>query len=133
MSGASAHLARLMDEGLVAVREQGRHRYFRVSDADVARALEALSLVAVEHGYRTTPAGLAWLHEIGLDPKGAGAQGERFAYPCLDWSERRDHLAGRLATTLLDHFLARRWLVRVAHSRALKLTQSGRRSLLGLP
>jgi len=178
-STASAHLARLTDEGLVAVREQGRHRYFRVSDADVARALEALSLVAErtsgdekwlrepyrplkyarscyhhlagelgvlllhrllerghlvagECGYRITRPGLDWLEEIGLDPKLAGAQGERFAYPCLDWSERRDHLAGRLATTLLEHFLARRWLVRVAQSRALKLTASGQRSLLGL-
>ena len=178
-STASAHLARLMDEGLVAVREQGRHRYFRVSDADVARALEALSLVAErasggekwlraayrplkharacyhhlagelgvrllqillerghlvagEHGYRITQSGLAWLQEIGVDPNAAGPQGERFAYPCLDWSERRDHLAGRLASTLLEHFLARRWLVRVAQSRALKVTPSGQRGLVAL-
>jgi DNA-binding transcriptional ArsR family regulator len=108
-STASQHLALLLDEGLVAMHARGRHRYFRVSDADVARALEALSLVAER-----------------------ASGGERYAYPCLDWSERRDHLAGRLATGLLDHFMARRWLVRVRESRALKLTPQGRRALLPL-
>jgi hypothetical protein len=58
--------------------------------------------------------------------------GERYAVPCLDWSERREHLAGRLATGLLDHFMARRWLVRVRESRALKLTPQGKRALLPL-
>lgn len=177
-STASQHLALLLDEGLVAMHARGRHRYFRVSDADVARALEALSLVAEgasggekwlreplrplkyartcyrhlagelgvrllevllahgclmagRQGYEITPAGLAWLEEIGMEPK-APSGGERYAYPCLDWSERRDHLAGRVATGLLDHFMARRWLVRGPESRALKLTPQGRRALLPL-
>jgi DNA-binding transcriptional ArsR family regulator len=177
-STASGHLARLVNEGLVAVQVQGRHRYYRVSDADVARALEALSLVAErtgasdkwlrepyrplkfartcyrhlagelgvrlfqglvargrlaggEDGYELTPAGRSWIEEIGMDPAPA-VRGERYAYPCLDWSERRHHLAGRLATSLLDHFLARRWLARSTPSRALKLTPQGRRTLLAL-
>src|SRR4051812_45449510 len=45
-STASGHLAKLVDEGLVAVHVQGRHRYYRVRDGDVAQALEALSIVA---------------------------------------------------------------------------------------
>lgn len=174
-STASGHLAKLVDEGLVAVQVQGRHRYYRVSDSDVARALEALSLVAErataadkwqrepyrqlkfartcyrhlagelgvrvmqalvtrgrligsEEGYELTKAGRAWLEEIGMEAP--PARGERFAYPCLDWSERRHHLSGRLATSLLDHFLARRWLARTPQSRALKLTPQGKRTLL---
>ena len=43
---ASAHLALLEREQLVLARAQGRHRYFRLADAEVARALEALSLIA---------------------------------------------------------------------------------------
>lgn len=176
-STASGHLGRLVDEGLIAVQVQGRHRYYRVSDGDVARALEALSVVAeragsaekwqrepyrslklartcyrhlagelgvrlhqalVGHerlvgradGYELTRAGSAWLEEIGLEAP--PARGERFAYPCLDWSERRHHLAGRLATSLLDHFVARHWLARAPQSRALKLTPLGRRNLLPL-
>lgn len=177
-STASAHLARLVDHGLVAVQSQGRHRYYRVRDAEVAHALEALSLVAerasvsgkwlrepyrplkfartcyrhlagelgvrlldglVARGrlvgrgesYEVTPAGRSWLEEIGMEPR-AIASGERYAFPCLDWSERRHHLAGRLATSLLEHFLSRRWLARTAHSRALSLTPQGRRALLPL-
>jgi len=177
-STASEHLALLVDEGLVAVQAQGRHRYFRVSDSDVAHALEALSVVAERagagekwlrepyrplkyartcyrhlagelgvrlldallargclaagrRGYDITPAGSAWLEEIGMELDGPTG-GERYAVPCLDWSERREHLSGRLATGLLDHFMARRWLVRVRESRALKLTPQGKRTLLPL-
>ena len=177
-STASQHLALLADEGLVAMHAQGRHRYFRVKDVEVAHALEALSVVAERasdgekwrrepfrplkyartcyrhlagelgvrllemlvargclkagrQGYEITPAGSAWLEEIGMEAGGATG-GERYAFPCLDWSERREHLAGRLATGLLDHFMARRWLVRVPQSRALKLTPQGTRTLLPL-
>jgi DNA-binding transcriptional ArsR family regulator len=176
-STASGHLARLVDEGLVAVQIQGRHRYYRVSDGDVAHALEALSLVAERSsvpdkwqrepyrslkfarscyrhlagelgvrvlqtlvsngrlvagadGYELTRAGHAWLEEIGIER--APASGARYAFACLDWSERRHHLAGRLATSLLDHFVARRWLARSTHSRALRLTPQGKSTLLAL-
>lgn len=173
-STASGHLAKLVDEGLLSVRLQGRHRYYRVSDPDVASALEALSVLAErtaadgkwqrepyrsmkhartcyrhlagelgvqlfqalvargrlsgsEAGYELSAAGRRWLEEIGME---APPRGERFAYPCLDWSERRHHLAGRLATSLLEHFVARRWLARTPHSRALKLTPQGKSELL---
>ena len=43
---ASSHVARLLDSELVVLRTQGRHRYFRLADADIAHALEALSIVA---------------------------------------------------------------------------------------
>lgn len=174
-STASEHLARLVHEGLVAVEPRGRHRYFRVADAEVARALEALSLVAerraadtkwlrepyhsLKHartcyrhlagelgvdllrsllshrrvvatsgGYEVTRTGRGWLESIGVDAE-ASMRGERYAYGCLDWSERRDHMAGRLATALLDHFLAKRWLVRIEDTRALRLTPEGKRAL----
>jgi len=174
-SAASEHLRLLVDEGLVVAHSQGRHRYFRVKDADVARALETLSVVAAgtdtsekwqrepyrplkyarscyrhlagelgvqlleslisrrvliasEQGYALTPNGQSWLEEIGIPPP--PRSGERYAYACLDWSERRDHLAGQLATVMLDHFLERRWLVRGDHPRSLKITPQGRRLLL---
>jgi DNA-binding transcriptional ArsR family regulator len=43
---ASAHLARLLDGGLIAVSNSGRHRYYRLRDADVAHAIETLSVAA---------------------------------------------------------------------------------------
>ncbi|MDQ2780455.1 MAG: ArsR family transcriptional regulator, partial [Pseudomonadota bacterium] len=43
---ASAHLRQLLDAGLLACEARGRHRYYRLADAEVARALEALAMVA---------------------------------------------------------------------------------------
>lgn len=79
-------------------------------------------------GYELTPAGLAWLAQMDLRPK-APSSGRRFAYPCLDWSERQDHLAGQLADELLQHFIQKAWIKRV-DGRALDLTPLGMQALL---
>ena len=45
-STASGHLAKLEEAGLLSCEPRGRHRYFRLADAEVAHALQALALVA---------------------------------------------------------------------------------------
>ncbi|MFE1600045.1 ArsR/SmtB family transcription factor [Methylobacterium sp. ID0610] len=77
-----------------------------------------------------TPEGLARLDAIGLDLS-APSQGRRavpLCRPCLDWSERRPHLAGRLGAALCTHGLAQGWIRRHADSRALAVTPEGRRA-----
>jgi DNA-binding transcriptional ArsR family regulator len=177
-STASTHIAQLIDSELVVLRVQGRHRYLRLADAEIAHALEALSFVAERHagaakweqgaykplkaarscyshlagelgvalldgllrtrtlvpgdaGFELTEQGQAQCRALGLELeiRAGGSGARRFAYPCLDWSERRDHLAGRFATVLLEHGLAQGWLRRVADSRALKLTPKGATAL----
>lgn len=83
-------------------------------------------------GYVLTDAGVQGLRELGIEsaPWRTGAA-RGVAYGCLDWSERRDHLAGRLARELLQHFLARGWLHRLTGERALALTPAGRVALSG--
>lgn len=166
---ASSHIAKLVESELVVVRTQGRHRYFRLADADIAHALEALSLVAERsaaadkwaHGpYRPLKAArTCYGHlagELGVQlfdgllargtlvpaegqfvPSERGRQelaelglelppvGRRFAYACLDWSERRDHLAGSFAVAFLDHALQQGWVRRAKDSRAVTLTPAG--------
>ena len=81
-------------------------------------------------GMQLTETGHAWAAQMGLSlPRTSSA---RFAYPCMDWSERRDHLAGALSRALLEHYLARHWFTTGAESRALKLTPKGERELLPL-
>lgn len=63
--------------------------------------------------------GRAWARDHALDLR-AGARA------CLDWSERRMHLAGPMATDLLSAMLAREWLVRGASGRALRVSETGR-------
>ncbi len=52
-----------------------------------------------------------------------------FARRCLDWSEQRPHLAGRLAALLLERFLAERWIARIPDTRAVRITDRGRGEL----
>ncbi|CAG1016778.1 HTH-type transcriptional regulator CmtR [Burkholderiaceae bacterium] len=174
---ASSHVAKLLEAELVVVRTQGRHRYVRLADGDIAHALEALSLVAERnaqpdkwarghykplktartcYGHLAGELGVGLFegllargtllpHEghfvlsdagrdelaaigIALPQRHAASAARRFAYPCLDWSERRDHLAGSLAVALLEHSLAHDWLRRVKDSRALHITPSGQRA-----
>jgi DNA-binding transcriptional ArsR family regulator len=92
--------------------------------------LRALGWVAAAgDDYRVTPKGLAGLSSLGVEVEAARAQRRRFAFGCLDWSERRPHLGGALGAALLNVALERRWVERDPDDRALSLTDSGRRAL----
>ncbi len=88
---ASGHLAKLAAAGLVAVAAQGRHRYYRLADDEVAEALESLSvLAAARGGLRSRPG-----------PRDPAMRRARVCY---------DHLAGELGVALFDALVARRAL-----------------------
>jgi hypothetical protein len=69
------------------------------------------------------------LENLGVDVKSLQNSRRNFASPCLDWSERKPHLAGALGSALLDLALKREWLTRDPGSRALEVTELGRREL----
>lgn len=178
-STASVHLNRLKAESLVKLFAQGKHRYYSLQGAEVARALEALSVVAGgpghrfvpntpnyllaartcydhiagtlgvllhdrlkasgwltadsdrdEDGYELTPKGVKELEALGIDVAETRRLRRRFAFACLDWSERRCHLGGAVGAALLGVALKRKWLVQDAGSRALAVTGLGRREML---
>lgn len=79
--------------------------------------------------YDLTPAGSEGFGNLGLDIAALRHSRRRFACACLDWSERRPHLAGALGAALLDTALKRRWLRRQLDSRALDVTPQGKREL----
>ena len=66
---------------------------------------------------------------LGMDIENARTLRRRFAYACLDWSERRPHLGGALGAALLDVALKRKWVLRQRDGRALTLTGTGQREL----
>ena len=107
---ASSHLARLAAGGLVTVRRQGRHAYYALSGADVARVLEGLMGLAQRTGHRRTRPGPA---EPAL----------REARVCYD------HLAGDLGVALLDGLVARGAILR--RDETLTLTPAGAAFLAG--
>jgi DNA-binding transcriptional ArsR family regulator len=79
----------------------------------------------------------AWLRNANLDDAAITSlrresRKRRFAYGCMDWSERREHLAGPFATGLLSHFIETGWLAKKVGSRALAVTLRGEAALARL-
>jgi DNA-binding transcriptional ArsR family regulator len=77
--------------------------------------------------YDLSPAGVQGLAPLGIDPAALRALRRRFAYACIDWSERRPHIGGALGAALLTCALKRNWLVKDLDSRALRVTRVGQR------
>jgi DNA-binding transcriptional ArsR family regulator len=176
-STASVHLQRLRSERLVKVFAQGKHRYYSLEGANVAAALEALSVLAggsreafvpntpnllraartcydhiagalavslhdrfmalgwlsrgsgADGAYDLTREGARALDALGIDVEATRALRRRFAYACLDWSERRPHIGGALGAAVLHVALKRQWVSRDLDSRALTITSVGRREM----
>jgi DNA-binding transcriptional ArsR family regulator len=170
-STASVHLSRLKTEGLVKVVVQGKHRYYSLQSAEVARVLEGLSVLAggarpkfvphtpgrlraartcydhiagtlgvmlhdrleaggwLSNSYDLTAAGVKGFEMLGVDIAETRGLHRRFAFPCLDWSERRSHLGGALGAALLKLAIRKRWVTQELDSRALSLTGLGRREM----
>ena len=174
---ASSHLSKLEIGGLIEPEKQGRHRYYRLSDPDVAGVLEGLAGLAARAGHmrvRTGPkdpalrrARICYDHlagdlgvqmldsmrkqrlvrqrkqEIELTPEGERflatalqISPEALAHPrrpvckaCLDWSERRHHLAGTLGAAIMARFAELKWAARdtAPGSRVVNFSRNGER------
>ena len=74
-------------------------------------------------------AGLARFHALGVDVESAARQRRVFCRPCLDWGERRDHMAGALGAALLQRIYELRWAARVKDSRVVEFTAVGEQNL----
>jgi len=179
---ASSHLAKLEAGGLVEPEKQGRHRYYRLTDPDVAGVLEGLAGLAARAGHmrvRTGPkdpelrrARICYDHLAGdlgvqmLDSLKTQklvrqkkqdieltVEGVRFlernlqistdmlTHPrrpvckaCLDWSERRHHLAGTLGAALMARFTELKWAARdtTPGSRVVNFSRNGEKRFAAL-
>jgi DNA-binding transcriptional ArsR family regulator len=83
-----------------------------------------------DNSYDLTPGGAEAFERLGVDVQETLGLRRRFAYACLDWSERRPHLGGALGAALLKVALNRKWVVQDLDSRALDITTLGRREML---
>ena len=96
-----------------------------IADAMIARNL----LVLDSDGGEVTPAGFGFFNALGIDLETHRRGRRAFCRPCLDWSERRHHLAGFTGAALARHCEERGWIRRVRDSRAVAVTEPGRRAL----
>lgn len=97
----------------------------------IADRMAALELVDFsDDGGALTKEGHAFLLDLGVDLAGATACSNRrggriFCRPCLDWSERRPHIAGLVGTTMFRAFLSQGWIRRAPGTRAVAITSAG--------
>jgi DNA-binding transcriptional ArsR family regulator len=83
--------------------------------------------------FRLTDRGLRFLEDFGLDPEPILRSRRMLARDCLDWTERKPHLAGALPSALLARFLEAGWLERHRNDRGLTVTDFGRAQLSNFP
>jgi DNA-binding transcriptional ArsR family regulator len=76
-----------------------------------------------------TSSGRRFLADFGVDLAARAGSPRPLCRACLDWSERRPHIAGWLGAALFDRLLASGWVTRVPDSRALAITPAGERGL----
>ncbi|QQE79805.1 helix-turn-helix transcriptional regulator [Alicyclobacillus sp. SO9] len=169
---ASSHLSKLVNGGLLVQESYGRHRYYRLANAEAAEALETLNAIAPEkpiqslresyeakalHFARTcydhvagelgvaltdkmlelglvvevgkdfqvTARGADRIEAFGIDLKEVKKTRRHFARRCLDWSERRHHMAGALGAAIANRMFELGWIARVPAGRALRVTDEG--------
>jgi len=96
-----------------------------IADALVARDYVALG----DDGGEVTPAGAFFLGDFGADLSAQSRSRRIFCRPCLDWSERRYHIAGHVGAEICRCCLQRGWFSRERDSRTLRLTPAGRAGL----
>jgi DNA-binding transcriptional ArsR family regulator len=89
-------------------------------------------LAAADGGYTLTTEGRAFFAALGIDIETQLRQRRSLLRPCLDWSERRFHLAGSLAAAFACRCFEADWIERQAGSRAVRLTAAGEREFRNL-
>ena len=146
---ASPAVAEMID-GIVAVALAKRPRFLPVSGE--GRAVSAARIcydhlagrlsVALTDAFVTrryvvldgeaalvTPAGRRFLAEFGIPRALLRSSRRRFCRPCLDWTERRPHIAGPMGAALTARYFDLGWMERPPHGHAVVVTPAGRRGL----
>jgi DNA-binding transcriptional ArsR family regulator len=173
---ASAHLAKLIDGGLLLAERRGRNRYYQLANRQIADAIEGMLAIAparharslressrgnairhartcydhfagelgvalidaLEHqglvegqdkGYPLTLAGQGRLAGLGIDIDELQRGRRAVTRACLDWTERRPHLAGALGAPRPTPRHARGGVPRRTDTRAVTITDTGRHRL----
>ena len=173
----SMHLGKLLDANLICVEKQGRHKYYKFSNKEVAYAVEAMAnlipkpkvavrkkseeyppikycrtcydhlagkigvaladsllaqnIIVEKNGiFEISTEGEKWFANFGINLEDAQKQKRIFLKPCLDWSERRNHIAGSIGSLLLNKMISEDWLRKTKDSRAITITGKGEKELL---
>jgi DNA-binding transcriptional ArsR family regulator len=93
---------------------------------EITEAMTRQGLIQQDTGFAVTEAGLEWLNTtLGFDAATHGQTRRPVARACLDWTERRIHLAGTAGAHICQYLLSQQWIARTGNSRAVRVTEAG--------
>lgn len=136
-----ASLASDKDSGIKKMETQQGIKYCRTCydhlaglvGVKVTEALEDKKIISKADGhYIITKKGWSWLEDFGIGNDVLINKRRPVTRQCLDWSERRPHLAGQLGALLLERMLQRKWFRKIKFSRELLVTPKGRQEIYEL-
>ncbi|MEV6804247.1 helix-turn-helix domain-containing protein [Streptomyces sp. NPDC051132] len=93
----------------------------------ITEAMTDRGLLDWEQGPTLTGDGVAWLADLGIVLPPATRRPP--VRSCLDWTERRPHMAGAVGAAMCRHAFGSGWITRIGTSRAVALTEIGWRAL----
>ncbi|MFC4479856.1 ArsR/SmtB family transcription factor [Flavobacterium chungangensis] len=170
----SIHLSKLLKADLLTVESQGRHKYYKLLNPEIASVIEGIAnlvpkdrqqkvtnkdskikfcrtcydhlagkigveitvklidekyIVLDNKAFLVTDKGEQFFADFGIDVTVLKKQRRIFAKPCLDWSERKHHFSGSLATAFLNKMFELDWIRRIDNSRAVLITANGQKGL----
>lgn len=114
------------DQALRAARTCYDHIAGRLG-VSIAESLQARGgLILTDEAGEVTPSGVSLLETMGIDVDGLRKHRRVFCRPCLDWTERRNHIAGAVGAALCTRFLSLNWIDRLPDTRAVAISKDGR-------
>jgi DNA-binding transcriptional ArsR family regulator len=116
-------------ERLRAARSCYDHLAGRLGVAVTERLVDREAITRSGRDFALTSHGHEVFADLGIDVDEVRGERRRFARACMDWTERRPHLAGSLGASVLHLFVRKRWVTRNATDRALRVTPEGAREL----
>ena len=112
-------------QGLAYARSCYDHLAGEVATEIYLRLVDT-AMLTIDDGHATvTEAGRTFFEGLGIDVDAALSATRPTARPCLDWTERRHHLAGALGAALFETMLAEKWIRRGPEPRSIQITRLG--------
>jgi DNA-binding transcriptional ArsR family regulator len=98
---------------------------------ELARKIEEESAISAQgkHDYELGRCGREYFAKLGIEVDRLHGSRRSFARRCVDWTERRPHIAGALGAAICARFVALRWIVPRRDSRAVRVTHEGAQAL----
>ncbi|MFH8612362.1 ArsR/SmtB family transcription factor [Streptomyces sp. NPDC018029] len=127
--GSPAGPRTLREAGAAGAMARGRTCYDHLAGRlgiTITGAMTERGLLRQDTGFALTDQGVDWFGEMGIELARGGRR--PLARACLDWTERRPHLAGAAGAALCRHALATGWCERIGSERAVRVTPAGARA-----